>query len=251
MTDTEFIQTGDGRQILFLLREDLDDLERKTEFPYGLRRGGERAPFSLPEWHPRIELLGHRYSTSEAKDRYYDFMRAVGLAPITPIENRVYLYIDQEEARAIGAGIDRDQKLFYINRHRPDAQELISKYATDSSERAWSEKQAEIAERRRKQMEYMDSSLLYLQARIIKPERGKKRGHVKPSRRAMSYFKDLVAMGRINNKTSQAELFNLILDELAVWGIHVTPDCIRHLDGIDWKEEARRIGTATAPASIE
>lgn len=244
MTDTDFFRTEDGRQILFLLQEDLDALERKTEFPYGLRRGGERIPFSLPTWHPRADLLGQQFSIPMARTRYIATMRAHGLIPQTPIEDRIHLHIDRLEAENIDAEFDRDLKLFFISRHRPDAQELTSQLQGGDREQAWIAKQAEIAERRRKQVEFMRSSQLYLQGRLIKPARGRQSGHQKPSRKSLSYFRDLAAIGRIDGQTSQDEIFKLIADELAVWGIRVTPGCIRKLSGINWRDEIVKIGAA-------
>lgn len=243
MTDTDYFRTEDGRQILFLLQDDLDTLERKTQFPYGLRRGGERAPFTLPTWHPRADLLGQQFSTPTARTRYITIMRAHRLIPQTPIEDRIHLHIDEFEAKSIGAEFDRDLKLFFISRYRPDAQELASRFQGGDRERAWIERQAIIAERRKKQVEYMDSSKLYLFARIIKPARGRKRGHHKPSRTALSYLQDLAAIGRIDSRTSQTEIFKLIKDELAVWGTRVTHDGIRKLNGINWEDEILNIGT--------
>lgn len=244
MTDTDIFQTEDGRQILFFLQDDLDALERKTEFPYGLRRGGERVPFSLPTWHPRADLLGQQFSTPTARTRYIATMRACGLIPQTPIEDRIHLHIDRFEAQNIDAEFDREMKLFFISRHRPDAQELTSRFQGGDHERAWIERQAEIAERRRKQMEFMRSSQWYLQGRLIRPTRGRQSGHQKPSRKALSYFKDLAAIGRIDGRTSQEEIFKLIADELAVWGTRVTPDGIRKLSGISWHDEILKIGAA-------
>lgn len=241
MTEMDFIRADDGSLVLFLLPEDLNELERRERFPFGLRRGGERIPFTLPAWHPQTNDLGRQFSTSAAKDRYMTTMRAREIIPMTPPEHRIHLHIDRFQAQKIGAKYDKDLGMFFIPDSRPDSEKLRSLYYGGENEKNWLAQKATIIDRRRRQMEYMRSSRLYLFGKIIFPKRGRRPDQKNPTRKAISYFRDLAAAGRINSTTSQSELFKLIVEELAAWSIRVTPDCLRHMDGINWKQELAKL----------
>lgn len=247
MNTVPFITSPDSLIILYLTPNDLDELKRDGEFPYGLRRRKEElAPFVLPDWSPRKETLGARFSTNDARDRYLEIMRRLGRIPSTPVEFRLHLPLLPEEAKEIGAAYDRFQGMFYIPVDRADSAELKAQYCDEDHQekwRAWRKGIKDHEDGVRWNMAWSNARLL---AKIIWPKRGPKPDRDKWwSRMAWAYFQDLSKIGTVDANTTRAELFRLILDELAIWNVRLTADALRKIDGTDWNAELGKLRART------
>lgn len=247
MNEDRFIRNADGTIVLYLLRTDMDTLKQAEEFPYWLRRGqGELDPYTLPDWHPRRHKLGERYSTLGAQERYLTDMRGSPGFPDIPRERRVHLHILPKQAAEIGARFDRFAEMFYVPDDHPDAAELRSALIGGEHEANWKAWRQALHDRRKGVMWNVANSGAHNFGKILGPKRGPKPGQ-DPwwPRMAWSYFKDLAAIGAIHSASTQAEVFRLIVTELAVWQIRVTADALRHIDGSDWKDEIEKLGPPT------
>lgn len=248
MNEDDFIRTAEGALVLYLTRPDLEDLKRASEFPYGLRyKFSELEPYTLPNWNHRTNTLGSRFSTKEAQHEYLIDMRLRGRIPMTPMEHRIHLHILPDQANDVGAQYDPFAEMYYVPDDRPDVNELKASYVGGAHKARWEAWRTSIRTRKEMQRRAIRESHAYLFAREIAPRRGPKPGCDRWWRNmAWSYFQDLAAIGTIHSNSSQTELFDLIVNELFFWSIHITPGALRRI-GTDWKAELRKLPPTPNP----
>lgn len=144
---------GPQHDLLYIFRNDRDQLIIEAEWPDGLKPVEGTYMWSIRKSHPSHKSMVDRYATRPAYRRvlystYEDLIREhnigqneisnCGLPDFIEPDNRIYLYINRlVDTKPDGSYFERTHQQFYIPKNHPEKTNLIKKFGTEDAQCRW------------------------------------------------------------------------------------------------------------------